>query len=93
MPKRPGKTVKVSISVDREDLKLLRKRADLLHDGNLSMLMRELAEEERRFKAMDKLIRKLGGPLPVTDAERAEIQAEWTAPLKPARSRKAKRAA
>jgi hypothetical protein len=74
---RAGKTEKVSISLDRADLALLRRRAKRLHGGNLSAAMadgiRLLQEQEGR----EALVAWLGKAAEMTEAEREEIRAEW----------------
>jgi hypothetical protein len=77
--KRSGTTEKVSVSLQRELLKTLKRRAKRLYAGNLSAVLTEVAEAAARLEAQDDLIRHFGwGPL--SDAERAEIDAEWYAP-------------
>ena len=77
--KRAGTTEKVSVSLQRDLLKTLKRRAKRLYAGNLSAVLTEVAEAAARLEAQDDLISHFGwGPL--SDAERAEIEAEWYAP-------------
>ncbi len=94
MPKRAGDTVKVSISLHKDTVAALRKRAKRLYGGNLSAVVAELAEDARLLEGMDALIESLGGPS-LTDEARARIDAEWAgrpAPV-PEKSKKRKRKA
>jgi hypothetical protein len=75
--KRAGKTETLSISLAPGPLKLLRERAKRVHRGNLSAAIAEAAELLRRDIAMGDLVAELErqhGPL--TDADRARIDAE-----------------
>ena len=77
--KRPGTTEKVSVSFQTELLKTLRRRAKRLYGGNLSAVLAEVAEAAARLEAQDDLSGHFGwGPL--SDQERAAIDAEWYAP-------------
>jgi len=77
--KRAGNTEKVSVSLRRDLLKTLKRRAKRLYAGNLSAVLTEVAEAAARLEAQDELISHFGwGPL--SDAERAEIDAEWYVP-------------
>lgn len=77
--KRAGTTEKVSVSLQRDLLKTLKRRAKRLYAGNLSAVLTEVAEAAARLEAQDDLISHFGwGPL--SDAERAEIDSEWYAP-------------
>ena len=84
---RSGKTVKVSVSLDREDLAVLRKYAKGAHHGNLSAAFAEAAKWIRQREARQWLIQKLGGPT-LTPQSSAAIDAEQRH-----RKPKAKRAA
>lgn len=74
---RAGRTVKLSISLDRADLALLRKRARRRHQGNLSAVIaegvRRLQEEEGR----EALLAWLGESAIASPAEHDAIRAEW----------------
>lgn len=74
-PKRSGNTVKVSVSIDREDLAVLRKYARAAHHGNLSAAFAEAAKWIRQRKARQWLIQRLGGPI-LTDQASTAIDAE-----------------
>jgi hypothetical protein len=67
---------KVSITIDRDKLRMLRKRAKRLHGGNLSAVIDEATEHLRRLEAMDEFLDHVGAPQ-LTAEERAEIHAEW----------------
>ncbi len=59
---RPGKTVKVSISIDRADLAVLRRRARESYRGYLAAALSEAARLIRQRAARTQLIDMLGGP-------------------------------
>lgn len=67
--RRAGKTVKVSVSLDRDDLAALKRRAKESYGGNLSAAFAEAARWIRQREARSRLIEKLGGPS--LDAESA----------------------
>ncbi|HWL85967.1 MAG TPA: hypothetical protein VNO21_09205 [Polyangiaceae bacterium] len=68
--------VKISVSVAEEDLVILRRRAKRLYGGNMSLVIREMAQKTKKQEAMEKLIASLGGPS-LTDEDRRAIDAEW----------------
>jgi hypothetical protein len=73
--KRAGRTVKVSVSLDREDLAALQRHAKEAHDGNLSAAFAEAARWIRQREARGRLIDKLGGAS-LTPESAAAIDAE-----------------
>lgn len=75
--KRAGKTVKVSVSLDRSDLAALRRRAGESYGGNLSAAFAEAARWIRQREARQRLIEQLGGPT-LTRRSRESIDAEQT---------------
>jgi len=88
MAKRAGVTEKVSLSVNREDLAMLKKRAKRLHGGNVSALFAELIAEVRRREAWERAVAWYGKPIEVSEEERASIDREI---FGDARGRSAKR--
>ena len=76
---RPGQTDKVSVSLDRADLALLRKRARRLHNGNLSAAIAEGVRLVQEQEGREALVGWLGSAAVATDAEREAIRAEWGA--------------
>jgi len=76
MPQRAGTTEKVSVSLQSDLLRTLRRRAKRLYAGNLSAVLSEAAEAAARLEAQDELIKHFGWA-PLSDRERAEIDAEW----------------
>ena len=60
--RRAGKTVKVSVSLDRASLAALRRRARSVHAGNLSAAFAEAADLIRQREARHALVAMLGGP-------------------------------
>ena len=73
MTKRAGVTEKISISIDRADLAILRKRAKRLHGGNLSAVIAEMIARAKQQEALAGLIDWLGGPSPMTKERADEI--------------------
>jgi hypothetical protein len=71
-----GQTVKVSISVRKDDLAVLRRRAKKLYKGNLSAIMAEAAAAARRKEAQEELLEWIG-PIDMTSEEKEAIRAEW----------------
>ena len=71
------RAVKVSVSIGEEDLKILRRRAKRLYDGNLSAVIHELAQKAKRQEAMERLVGAMGGPS-LTDEDRRAIDAKWS---------------
>jgi hypothetical protein len=78
--KRTGKTVKVSVSLPREDLATLRREANLLHDGNPSAAFAAAARWIRQREARRHVLELLGGPSLTPDAA-AAIDDEQRTPL------------
>lgn len=70
------RAIKVSVSLAEDDLKILRRRAKRLYDGNLSAVIHELAQKAKRQEAMERVIVSLGGHS-LTDEDRRAIDAEW----------------
>ena len=75
--KRAGKTIKVSVSLNREDVAALKRRAKESYGGNLSAAFGEAAKWLRQREARRALIDALGGPTltPKASASIAEEQA------------------
>jgi hypothetical protein len=67
---------KVSISVDPNDLKWLRRRAKL-RGGNLSAVIAEATRVLRQREARERLLDRLGEDAVVSSAEAEAIRAEW----------------
>ena len=88
MGKRAGVTEKVSLSVNRADLAILKKRAKRLHGGNVSAVFADLIAEIKRREAWERAIAWYGEPIAVSDAERETIDREL---LGEPRSKRARR--
>ncbi len=67
--------MKVSVSLAREDLAALKRRAREAFDGNLSAAFAEAARWLRQEEARRRLVEMLGGST-LTDEARAAIDAE-----------------
>ena len=94
MAKRAGVTAKVSLSVDRKDLALIKQRAKRLHGGNVSALFAELISEIKRREAWDRAVAWYGEPIVLEDGEREVIDRELLGRVgrgqrRPKRARKA----
>jgi len=73
--KRAGRTVKISVSVDRDDLQVLKRHAKNVYGGNLSAVLAQTAAFLKQQEARWKLIQHLGGPSLTPEAAMA-IDAE-----------------
>jgi hypothetical protein len=73
--RRAGKTIKVSVSLAKDDVAALKRRAKESYDGNLSAAFSEAARWIRQQEARRRVIDKLGGPL-LTPESAAAIDAE-----------------
>jgi hypothetical protein len=74
--RRAGKTVKISVSLQKDDVAALKRHAKEEHGGNLSAAVSELVRGVKQRQAMWKALDMLGG-VTLTDAERAAIDAEF----------------
>ncbi len=74
---RPGRTEKISVSLDRADVDSLRKRAKKLYGGNLSAAVAEGARRIREEEGREALVAWLGQAADTTPDEREAIRAEW----------------
>jgi Arc/MetJ-type ribon-helix-helix transcriptional regulator len=74
---RAGRTAKVSISLDRSDLSMLRKRARRLYGGNLSAVIAEGVRRIQEEAGREALVRWLGEAGQTTPEQREAIRAEW----------------
>jgi hypothetical protein len=67
---------KVSISVDADDLKWLRRRAKR-RGGNLSAVLAEATALLRQREARERLLERFGDDASVSSQEADAIRAEW----------------
>jgi hypothetical protein len=74
---RPGRTAKISISLDRRDLAALRGRARRLFDGNLSAVIAEGVRRIKEEEGREALVRWLGRAGQATRQQREAVRAEW----------------
>jgi hypothetical protein len=78
MLKRAGRTVKLSISMDRDDLRLLRKRAKRLSGGNLSAAITDMMRIAAELEGRQALAKWLGeGRDEPSAAAMNAVRAEW----------------
>jgi len=73
--RRAGNTVKVSVSLAKEDVAALKRHARHAHGGNLSAAFGDAARWIRQQEARRRLIDKLGGPS-LTSESATAIDAE-----------------
>jgi hypothetical protein len=90
MLKRAGQTDKISVSLDRTELALMRKRARRLYGGNLSAVIAEGVRRVREEEGREALVAWLGAAAVSTPAERQAIRASWSEAPPPAKGRKAR---
>jgi len=88
--KRAGRTVKVSVSLDADDVAVLRRRARESYGGNLSAAFSEAARWIRQREARRRLVDMLGGPILTPDIADA-IDAEQAIRPSPARRKTRRR--
>jgi hypothetical protein len=88
--KRAGRTVKVSVSLDIDDVAVLKRRARESYGGNLSAAFSEAARWIRQREARRRLIDILGGPM-LTPEMADAIDAEQAAGPRPARRKTRRR--
>lgn len=74
--KRAGVTSKVSLSVHRDDLEMLKRRAKRLYGGNVSAVFAELIATIKRQEAWGKAVAWYGKAIVLTDEEREGIDRE-----------------
>ena len=77
---RAGRTEKISISLDRAELSLMRKRARRLYGGNLSAVVAEGVRRIREEEGREALVAWLGDAAVSTDEQRQSIRNEWRGP-------------
>ena len=75
--RRSGRTEKISISLDRADLSMLKKRAGRLHGGNLSAVIAEGVRRVREEEGREALVAWLGDAAKATPEQRASVRAAW----------------
>ena len=76
-PARAGQTEKVSISLDRSDLKLLRTRARRLYGGNLSAAIADGVRRIREEEGRRALVAWLGEAADASPAELEAVRDQW----------------
>jgi hypothetical protein len=90
MPKRPGRTVKVSISIDERDFELLRRRAKRLSGGNVSAAITEMIHLAQEWEGREALAKWLGEGRGEPSADTMDaIRAEWHGRKRPRRRSRA----
>ena len=87
MAKRPGRTVKLSISIGHDDLELLKKRAKRVSGGNISAAIADTIRIAREWEGREALASWLGeGREEPSPATMNAIRSEWRAPKRPKKS-------
>jgi hypothetical protein len=74
---RSGRTAKISISLDRRDLALLRGRARRLFEGNLSAVIAEGVRRVREEEGREALLGWLGDAARTSPEQREAVRHEW----------------
>jgi hypothetical protein len=89
--RRAGKTIKVSVSLDKQDVAALKRLAKESYGDNLSAAFSEAARWIRQREARQRLIDELGGPT-LTAESAAAIDAEQAGGVRyePRRSKRKK---
>jgi len=88
MPSRPGRTVKLSISLDRRDVELLQKRAKHVSGGNISAAITDMIHIAREWEGREALAAWLGEGREEPSAEAMDaVRAEWHGSPKRAKRR------
>jgi hypothetical protein len=78
MAKRAGRTVKLSISIDKSDFELLSKRAKKLSGGNVSAAITQMIHTAIELEGRDALATWLGEGHKEPSPEAMDaIRAEW----------------
>lgn len=80
---RSGDTEKVSVSITRADLRVLRRRARRLYRGNLSAVIAEAALRMREEEGRESVVNWLGDAGRAAPEESASIRAEWQVEVPP----------
>ena len=75
---RAGRTEKISISLESDELRALRQRADKLYGGNLSAAVAEGVRRVREEEGREALSAWLGQASEATPEELEGIRAEWS---------------
>lgn len=86
--RRSGRTDKLSVSLDRSDVTLLRKRAQRLYGGNLSAAIAEGVQRIREEEGRQALLAWLGDAAIMTPEQAEAIEAEWRGDSRPTRRRR-----
>jgi hypothetical protein len=76
MAARAGITKKVSLSVHRDDLAMLKERARRLYGGNVSAVFAELIAAIKRREAWVKALAWYGRPIEIGEEERLQLDNE-----------------
>ncbi len=78
MAKRAGRTVKLSISIDKSDFELLNKRAKKVSGGNVSAAITQMIHAAREWEGREALAAWLGeGRGEPSSQTMNAIRAEW----------------
>jgi len=89
-------TRKTSIALGRDELAAAKKAAaaeGLSLSAFLTRLVHDHIAQQARFEAMDRYLTKFAPGFRLSDKARADVEAEWTAALKPVRPRRKRAAA
>jgi hypothetical protein len=87
---RSGRTDKISVSVERDDLAFLQRRARRLYGGNISAVVAEGVHRIREEEGREALVLWLGDAGSASPDQREAIRSEWKQGAAPARRSKAR---
>lgn len=90
---RSGRTEKISISLDKTDLEVVRRRAKRVHGGNISKVIADAVRYLRYEEGRDALIDAFGDEGTLTTEECEVIAREWQRSERPSSKRRGGRAA
>jgi hypothetical protein len=78
MANRPGRTVKLSVSLDRRDVALLKKRAQRASGGNISAAITEMIHIAHEWEGREALAKWLGEGRKEPSRETMDaVRADW----------------
>jgi hypothetical protein len=89
-PLSPSATQRISVSMARADLDVLKRRARKLYGGSLSAAVREGVRHIREQEGREALVMWLGAAAEATESQRQELRSEWQTKdvQQPSRTRK-----
>lgn len=95
LPLRRGaqRTVKICISLDREDLAVVRRRAERVYGGDISKAIAEAVQYLRYEEGREALLEAFGDEAMLTPEGLESIASEWGLAAEPRAKKRRRRAA